>query len=64
MRLVMTEMRLKRFQRGLSQTELAEKTNIPQWKISDLELEKRQPDETERKALREVLESDDGKTAT
>jgi ribosome-binding protein aMBF1 (putative translation factor) len=60
MRLVMTEMRLKRFQRGLSRTELAEKTNIPQWKISDLELEKRQPDETERKALREVLEGDDG----
>jgi ribosome-binding protein aMBF1 (putative translation factor) len=60
MRLVMTEMRLKRFQRGLSQTELAEKTNIPQWKISDLELEKRQPTEIERKALREVLESDNG----
>jgi len=56
----MTEMRLKRFQRGLSQTELAEKTNIPQWKISDLELEKRQPTEIERKALREVLESDNG----
>jgi len=59
----MTEMRLKRFQRGLSQTELAEKTNIPQWKISDLELEKRPPTETERKALREVLEGDNGKAA-
>ena len=63
MRLVMTEMRLKRFQRGLSQTELAKKTNIPQLKISDLELEKRQPTETERKALRKVLESDDGQAA-
>ncbi len=60
MRMVMTEMRLRRFQRGLSQEQLAEKTNIPQWKISDLELEKRQPNETEREALREVLESDDG----
>jgi len=59
----MTEMRLKRFQRGLSQIELAEKTNIPQWKISDLELEKRPPTETERKALREVLEGDNGKAA-
>lgn len=60
MRLVMTPLRLKRFQRGLSQEKLAEKTNIPQWKISDLELEKVEPTETERKALREVLESDNG----
>lgn len=60
MRMVMTPMRLKRFQRGLSQTELAEKTDIPQWKISDLELEKRQPTEIERDALREVLEGDNG----
>jgi len=60
MRLVMTPMRLKRFQRGLSQEKLAEKTNIPQWKISDLELEKVEPTETERKALREVLEGDNG----
>lgn len=63
MRMVMTPMRLKRFRRGLSQTELAEKTDIPQWKISDLELEKRQPTETERKALREVLEGDNGQAA-
>jgi transcriptional regulator with XRE-family HTH domain len=60
MRMVMTLMRLKRFQRGLSQTELAEKTKIPQWKISDLELEKRPATETERKALCEVLEGDNG----
>lgn len=60
MRLVMTPLRLKRFQRGLSQEKLAEKTNIPQWKISDLELEKVEPTETERKALRKVLESDNG----
>jgi ribosome-binding protein aMBF1 (putative translation factor) len=60
MRLVMTPMRLKRLQRGLSQEKLAEKTNIPQWKISDLELEKVEPTETERKALREVLEGDNG----
>ena len=60
MRMVMPPMRLKRFQRGLSQTELAEKTDIPQWKISDLELEKRQPTETERNALCEVLEGDNG----
>lgn len=63
MRLVMTPMRLKRFQRGLGQEKLAEKTNIPQWKISDLELEKVEPTETERKALCEVLEGDNGKAA-
>jgi ribosome-binding protein aMBF1 (putative translation factor) len=56
-------MRLKRFQRGLSQTEMAEKTNIPQWRISDLELQKRQPTETERKALRKVLGGNGGNEA-
>ena len=52
MRLVMTPIRLKRFQRGLSQAKLAELTGIAQWKISDIELEKRRPDENERKAHR------------
>ena len=60
MRLVMTPMRLKRLRRGLSQMKLAKLAGIAQWKISDLELEKRKPDETEREALRKVLESDDG----
>ena len=63
MRMVMTPLRLKRFQCGLSQAMLAELTGIPQWKVSDLELEKRTPNETERKALREVLESEHGKAA-
>jgi hypothetical protein len=56
MRLVMTPMRLKRFQRGYSQEKLSELTGIVQWKISDLELEKRQPTKEEREALRKVLE--------
>ena len=63
MRMVMTPLRLKRFRHGLSQARLAEKTGIAQWRISDLELEKRQPNEAERKALREVLEGDHGKAA-
>ena len=62
MRLVMTPMRLKRFERGLSQAKLAELTGIAQWKISDLELEKVEPTDTERKALRKVLE-DNGQAA-
>lgn len=56
MRLVMTPVRLKRFQRGYSQEKLSELTGIAQWKISDLELKKRQPTKEERETLRKVLE--------
>lgn len=52
----MTPVRLKRFQRGYSQEKLSELTGIAQWKISDLELKKRQPTKEERETLRKVLE--------
>jgi len=60
LRFALSPRRVQRYEKNLSQMKLVEFTNIPLRKISDFKLEKRQPTETVRKALREVLEGDNG----
>lgn len=59
MRPILTPIRLKRLAAGLRQVDLAEKSKITQYRISDLELGA-QPTPEERRRLAEVLGFEEG----